>query len=244
MNESAGAPAPDAAPAQDARPATTAKELVERAAGIGVLVTSAQAAKMLAYLDRILEINKSLNLTAVRDREDAVVRHILDSLTAVEAWTSLTKTLSPRTYIDLGTGGGFPGAILAAAWPETRCLLVDQTGKKLKAVADAAAAAGIDNIEVLHARGSQMRKLFPRTRGAFELATARAVAPVEEIISEVISSVGPRGWIFAMKGPEPPADELAAGEATAVKFGFEPYPIRHTNVPSLERRTILVYRSR
>lgn len=197
---------------------------------------------MLAYLDRILAINEHVNLTAVRDREDAVVRHILDSLTVLPAWRAATGREAPRQFLDLGTGGGFPGAVLAAAWPGARGLLVDGTAKKLRAVEEAAYVAGIANAEVLHARGVEVPSRRPDCLGAFDLAVARAVGPAAELLREVAPLVSRDGVFLAMKGPDPEAAEVAEASRTAARLGFRELPAVRSAVPGLEARTILAYR--
>jgi 16S rRNA (guanine527-N7)-methyltransferase len=239
--ETSGAGGSEGAPSA---PATTPETLLARAAGLGVTLTPDQGTALLRYLDVILEINRGINLTAVRDREDGVVRHLLDSLSIVPVWRELAGTAAPRTLLDVGTGGGFPGAVLACVWPEAKCLLIDGTGKKVRAVADALSAAGIGNAETMQVRASQLPALRPDTRGAFELATARAVAPAEELLRETRHLIASRGFLFAMKGPEPPREEIVAGEAEARRCGLNPLSPRTTNVPGLERRTVLVYRRR
>lgn len=190
----------------------------------------------------MLEINQTLNLTAVRDREEAIVRHLLDSLSVLPAWKAIAGTAAPRRFLDLGTGGGFPGAVLAAAWPESRSLLVDSTGKKVRAVADALAAAGIANAEPFQCRGEQMPALRPQAVGRFDLCIARAVASADVLVRELAPFLAPGGFLVAMKGPEPPADEVAAAERDARRLRLEPRPRRHSEIPGLERRTFLVWR--
>jgi len=97
----------------------------------------------------------------VRDRDDAVVRHLLDSLSVVRVWREVAGTDAPRRFLDVGTGGGFPGAVLAVAWPASYGTLIDSTGKKVRAVADALGAAGIRNAEALQCRAEQMHSVRP-----------------------------------------------------------------------------------
>lgn len=222
---------------------TTPESLVERARGIGVEMSADRAAALLRFLDRILEINRELNLTSIRDREDAVVRHILDSLTLVPVWREVTGRDAPRTFLDLGTGGGFPGAALAAAWPQSRGLLIDATGKKVRAVAEALAAAGIANAETLHVRGKDLGRADPTTRGAFDLVAARAVGQTPDILAEVRPLLAPGGIVCAMKGPTPPAEEVAAAERAAQRLRLRRLPPFRPDVPGLDRRTVLVYRA-
>ncbi|MCE9637186.1 MAG: class I SAM-dependent methyltransferase [Planctomycetes bacterium] len=207
----------------------------------------ATATKLLAYLDRVLEINQTLNLTAVRDREDAIVRHILDSLTLVPVWREVTGRDAPKWFLDLGTGGGFPGAVLAAVWPKSRALLIDSTGKKVRAVDDALKVSGIarasaPSVETLHARGVEVPSQVPRARRGIDLCVARAVGPAFGLVREMAPLLAPGGVILLMKGPEPPAEEIAAGEREATDRGLVTLPIRTTRVEGLETRTVLVYR--
>ena len=102
----------------------------------------------------MLDENTRINLTGVRDREDAIVRHLVDSLSVVSVWHRIAGPTAPRRVLDVGTGGGFPGAVLAVAWPRTEVLLIDGTGKKIRAVARCLEAAGIDNAEALPAGGA------------------------------------------------------------------------------------------
>lgn len=170
------------------------------------------------------------------------MRHLLDSLSVVPLWRELAGTPAPRRFLDLGTGGGFPGAVLAAAWPESRSLLVDSTGKKVRAVADALAVAGIVNAEPFQCRGEQMPALRPKALRKFDLCVARAVAAADVLVREMAPFVAPGGFLVAMKGPEPPADEIAAAEREARHVRLQALPARHSSIPGLERRTFLVWR--
>lgn len=196
---------------------------------------------MLAYLDRVLEINRELNLTAVRDREDAVLRHVLDSLAVVPVWREVSGREAPRRLLDLGTGGGFPGAVLAAAWPSASALLIDGTGKKVRAVADALAAAGIANAEALQCRGADLPKERPEARRSFDLCVARAVGEAAGLVREFAPLVAPGGFVLLMKGPEPPQEEVLAGEREARRRGLRPVEPRTVRVPGLEARRVMVY---
>jgi 16S rRNA (guanine527-N7)-methyltransferase len=188
----------------------------------------------------MLEINKSLNLTSIRDRADAVVRHLLDSLSIIPLWRELAGA-PPRRILDMGTGGGFPGAVLAVAWPSSRVLMIDSTGKKARAVAQCLTAAGIVNATALQARGEQLPALRPDTRRSFDLGVARAVGPAEGLVREFAPLVSPGGRIFLMKGPSTTAEEIAAGEREAKRQGLVCLGARPVDVPGLDRRMVLVY---
>lgn len=180
----------------------------------------------------------------MRDRGDAIVRHLLDSLSVVPIWHAVAGAAPPRRILDLGTGGGFPGAILAVAWPKAHVLMIDGTGKKVRAVTQCLAAAGITNAEALQTRGADLPKLRPISRGAFDLCVARAVGQADALVREFAPLVAPGGRIFLMKGPNTPADEIAAGDGEARRAGLAPEASQSSQVPGLERRLMLVYRKR
>lgn len=215
--------------------------LREGADALGVLLDGAQTRTLLAYLDAVLDENTRLNLTAVRDRDEAVVRHLLDSLSLVPLWHAVAGEEPPARLLDVGTGGGFPGAPLAVVWPTTRALLIDGTGKKVHAVERCLAAAGIGNAEPLQTRAVQLHSVHEHARGSFDLVVARAVGRAAKVLDEVARLPAPGGRVFLMKG-QPGEDELAEARATARRRRLEEKPVRHTHVTGLARRAVLIYR--
>ena len=143
------------------------------AAGIGAEISLDCAARLLAYLDAMLAENEHVNLTAVRDRETAVLFHALDSVALVRA--SLDE--APEKALDLGTGNGFPGVAIACVHPRAHVVLMDRTLKKLKAIERALAAAGFDaaRFETIQVDASEAPA--HGYRSAFDLITTRAVGP-------------------------------------------------------------------
>ena len=160
-------------PAREERPPmTTPEELKDLAQGIGCDVSEEQAALLLGYLDAMLDENTRVNLTAVREREDAVRLHALDSLALGAAW----EGPPPSRCLDIGTGNGFPGVAAACLYPDAEVLLIDRTRKKVDAIQRALATAGIDTSRV---RTEQLDAAEAPSRGlkhTFDLITTRAVA--------------------------------------------------------------------
>ncbi len=223
----------------------TAPRLLDAGAeALGVPLSPEQVARLLAYLDAMLEVNRHLNLTSIRDRDEAVVRHLLDSLSVVPVWHAVAGAAPPRRLLDLGTGGGFPGVPLAVVWPETDALLVDGTGKKARAVAACLESTGIGNAEALQARGEQLHAIRKDTAGAIDLCVARAVSRADGVVRNTRRLIAPGGCIFVMKGPTVDDEERVKAEKAARGAGLAPEPPQHTNVPGLERRTVLVYAKR
>ena len=181
------------------------------------------ADKLLSYLDMVLERNEHINLTAVRDRDEAIVKHVLDSL----AICDLPEYKAAKTVIDVGTGAGFPGALLAIVSPEKEFTLLDSTLKRLRVIDEFAAALGISNLKTVHARAEEINRK-PEYSGAFDLCVSRAVANLDTLSKWCLPFVRKGGSFIAYKG-ENYNEELEGANKTLRKLGgrldrVEAYP--------------------
>ena len=168
------------------------------------------ADKLIAYLDMVLERNEHINLTAVRDRDEALIKHVLDSLEIVD----LPEYIEAQTVIDVGTGAGFPGALLAIVSPDKEFVLLDSTLKRLKVIDEFAGALGITNLRTVHARAEEISKK-PEYNSIFDLCVSRAVADLEKLSGWCLPFVKKGGSFVAYKG-ENYGDELKRA-STALK---------------------------
>ena len=181
------------------------------------------ANKLLSYLDMVLERNEHINLTAVRDKDEAIVKHVLDSL----AICDLPEYKSAKTVIDVGTGAGFPGALLAIVSPEKEFILLDSTLKRLRVIDEFADALGISNLKIVHARAEEINRKQEYS-GAFDLCVSRAVADLDTLSKWCLPFVRKGGYFIAYKG-ENYAEELERAGKTLRKLGskvdhIEAYP--------------------
>lgn len=163
--------------------------LVRKAKALGVEINEQQADEVLAYLDAMLQTNEHINLTAVRDPEAAVVLHALDSLAFGLA------NLTPHHVLDLGTGNGFPGVGVAALHPHATVVLMDKTGKKIRAIGACLVSAELARIETIQMDGSQAPTLRKDFRHGFDLLTARAVARPGQVATMAQPLVRPGGHL-------------------------------------------------
>ncbi|MBQ6439273.1 MAG: 16S rRNA (guanine(527)-N(7))-methyltransferase RsmG [Mogibacterium sp.] len=154
-----------------------------------------KASALLAYLDLVLERNEHINLTAVRDRDEALVKHVLDSL----ALTALPEYKEAEKIIDVGTGAGFPGALLAIVSPEKEFTLLDSTLKRLRVIDEFAETLNISNLRTVHARAEEISKK-PGYSEAFDLCVSRAVANLEKLSGWCLPFVRKGGSFIAYKG--------------------------------------------
>ena len=162
-----------------------------------------KTATLLAYLDLVLVRNEHINLTAVRDRNEALVKHVLDSL----AIADLPEYRDAETIIDVGTGAGFPGALLAIVDPEKEFTLLDSTLKRLKVIDEFAQTLNISNLRTVHARAEEISRK-PEYSQAFDICVSRAVANLEKLSGWCLPFVRKGGFFIAYKG-ENYEEELA-----------------------------------
>lgn len=196
--------------------------------------------RLLSYLDMVLERNEHINLTAIRDRDEALVKHVEDSL----AITSLPEYEEAKTVIDVGTGAGFPGALLAIVSLDKEFVLLDSTLKRLKVIDEFAEKLGIDNLRTVHARAEEISRK-PEFDQAFDLCVSRAVANLEKLAGWCLPFVKRGGSFVSYKG-ENYAEELeGAGKALARYKGKVDRVVGYTEAsPSISSHVLIVIRKR
>jgi len=164
-------------------------------AELGLDLSEAQQQKLLAFRDLLLKWNKTYNLTALRDPEQAISHHLLDSL-------AILPHVGDGPLLDVGSGGGLPGIPLAIARPELSVSMVDTVQKKATFLQQAAIELGLKNVAAHHARVEQMN-------GQYAQISSRAFAEIGLFISLTRHLLAPGGRWLAMKGVRPD-DELKA----------------------------------
>lgn len=161
----------------------------------GLVFDREQMRQFERFHDELLIWNKRINLVSRQDLDNIYERHILHSLAILKY-----ATIPPRARcMDVGTGGGFPGIPLKIALPEISMLLVDSIGKKIKTTGMLAKHTGLRKLEAVQARAETLAD-EPRYRKAFDVITARAVAPLVQLVSWVEMLVKPGGRILCLKG--------------------------------------------
>ncbi len=192
----------------------------------------ALSAPLLDYLALLLRWNKTYNLTAVRDPQEMVSKHLLDSL----AMHPFVEDIAARggNLADLGTGAGLPGIPLAIVKPRLRVTLVESAGKKARFMREAIRQLGLRDARVAEARIEAVAE-----PGEYDAITARALATLPLIIELGGHLLKPDGCLLAMKGVYP-ADEIAA-----LPEGWAVRDVHPLTVPGLdaERHLIVVGRT-
>lgn len=157
---------------------------------MGLSLEGAMEEKLLAYLALLQKWNKAYNLTAIRDMDQMVIRHLLDSL-------SLKPYINASPVLDVGTGAGLPGIPLAICLPHLSFVLLDSNSKKTRFLNQAKIELGLDNIEVIHSRVEDYQPSEP-----FQIITCRAFAALNTILDRTQHLVTSTTRLLAMKGKE------------------------------------------
>ncbi len=177
------------------------------------------------HMRLLLAWTAAVNLTAIRDPEEAARLHVLDSLAALP----LLRARGVRRVLDIGSGGGFPGIPLAAALSADRTLLVDSVGKKVRFLTTVIAATGLAGRAAAEAARAESLAHTPGDRGAWQAVTARAVASLAELVEIGLPLVAPGGVLIAwkardldaeMSGARPVLRALGAGRVEVIDVGL------------------------
>lgn len=183
-------------------------------AALGTTLPGDAVARLLDYRELLERWNAAYNLTAVRDAQEMVSRHLVDSL-------AIAPFVEGKTLADLGTGPGLPGIPLAIATPEREVLLVDSNGKKVRFLREAIRSLKLGNVKAVQSRVEDVE-------GSFDCITARAFASLADMLGWGGHLLAPGGVWLAMKGKHP------AEELDGVPEGFRIEAIHVLSVPGVE----------
>ena len=190
------------------------KAMLERAAAAGIPLNMEQAEKFETYHRMLIEANVRFNLTRVPDDEaEAIDRNYLDCIAPL----AIGLPAAHASLIDVGSGAGFPGIPLAICLPETRIVLMDSLGKRVEFLESVIGELQL-NAQAVHLRAEDGARK-PEYREAFDLATARAVAPLNLLCEYLLPFVKPGGRMLALKGPGLDEEVAAAENALSILGG-------------------------
>ena len=189
---------------------------------IGVACPSATREQLVAYLILLCKWNRAYNLTGVRDAPEMVERHVLDSL-------SVLPWVYGGQLLDVGSGAGLPGMLLAIARPEMHCVLLDASTKKTRFMQQAVFELGLNNVDVARARIEDYR---PPTR--FTTVVSRAALKLGRLLRDTREMLERDGRVLSMQGTVP-RKELAELALPARTMALEPL-----SVPNAAARHLII----
>ncbi len=194
---------------------------------LGLSLSDAQVQHLLDYMALIQKWNKVYNLTALRDPADMLTHHLLDSLTAIAPLHRHTQG-QPTRVLDVGSGGGLPGVVLAICMPELNVTCVDTVAKKAAFVQQVAVSLKLPNLRGLHARVESLAD-------PYQVICSRAFASLPDFVTWSRSALAEGGVWMAMKGKHPQEEIDALPEDVKV-FHVEPL-----KVPGLDVERCMVW---
>lgn len=196
---------------------------------LDLALTDVQVAQLLGYLDWIGKWNRVYNLTAVRDPGAMLVQHLLDSLAVVRPLLARCGgSVEGLRLLDVGSGGGLPGVVLAIACPGLSVTCVDTVAKKALFVQQVAAALRLPNLKGLHARVENVVETH-------DVVCSRAFASLVDFVTWSARALAPQGVWMAMKG-KLPSDEIAVLPPHVQVFHVEPL-----EVPGMDAERCIVW---
>jgi len=171
-------------------------DLKIQASSIGINLSENQIEQFKTYADVLIETNKIMNLTAITELGDVIEKHFLDSLLLFKLFDFKNSSL-----LDIGSGAGFPGVVLAIVEPTLNVTVLDATAKKIRFLQGLCEKLGLSNVNFINSRVEDLRK----QRESFDYATARAFASLNTLIEVGIPLIKVHGKLVSMKSAK--ADE-------------------------------------
>lgn len=197
-------------------------------AQLALEATDAQTDTLLAYLALLGRWNAHYNLTAVRDPAQMLTQHLADCLAVITPLRRETGA-APARLLDVGSGGGLPGVVIAILDPQIDVTCIDTVGKKAAFVQQAAGELGLRNLHAQHARVEQT------TAAPFDVITSRAFASLIDFTALTRRHVNQRSVWMAMKG-KTPTDELSA-----LPSDVDVFHVEQLTVPNLAAERCIVW---
>ena len=210
--------------------------LIEQAEICKIKIAPPLAEAFQIYLEQLLEWNEKINLTAVTDPKEAVMKHFIDSL-------YLTKFVdfSGKNLIDVGSGAGFPGIPLKLFEPSLSVTLLDSLQKRLRVLDNICQRLQIETKQI-HGRAEECGQNL-ELRGKFDLVSARAVAQLPLLCEYCLPFLKRGGLFCAMKGPQP-QKEIESAQHALKELGAEVEAVKKYSLPDGEGRSLILIRQK
>ncbi len=200
------------------------KDLQQGAQALGLNLSEEALNLLLKYQDALVLWNKAYNLTAIREPKEMLVKHLLDSL-------SILNDLPEGRLLDIGTGGGMPGMIIALCQPERQCVLLDANGKKIRFLKQFIADLKLQNVIAVQTRVENTDSI--KELGQFDVITSRAFASLTDFVNASKPYMHQDSIIASMKGLIP-EEEV---EAFKTQFKIDIVALK---VPRLDEQRHLI----
>ena len=206
------------------------EEFVNNLKDLNIEIDDDKLNKLDIYYNYLIEYNNHTNLTAITDKKDVYLKHFYDSLTIVKSIDLSTI----NTLIDVGTGAGFPGMVLAIMYPNIKVTLLDSNNKRINFLNELKNRLGITNVETIHERS----EIYAKThKDMYDIVTARAVKNMKELTELCLPLVKVNGYFIPLKGNI--EDELDNSKDIISKINGSIEDIITFNLPNGDSRNII-----
>lgn len=210
-------------------PAVLRPALEAVAGALGLKLSERQTDTLLGFIDLLQRWNATYNLTAVRDPAQMLTQHLADCLAIIPPLRAHLAEVPARRLLDVGSGGGLPGVVIATMLPDLDVTCVDTVGKKAAFVRQVAGELSLRNLRAEHSRVETL------VTPAFEIITSRAFASLADFVSLTGGLLAPGGAWMAMKGKSPDA------EVAALPAGVTVFHVEQLEIPGLDAERCLVW---
>ena len=208
--------------------------IINKLTAEGIKITDVQCDKLYRFYEMVIEKNKVMNLTAITDYEEFVIKHFVDSLMIAK----VMDMTGAMTVLDIGTGAGFPGVPVKIVYPETTVLLLDSLNKRLNFLNEVIEELGLKDITTIHSRAEELQAKG-EYRESFDLCVSRAVAALPTLSEYCLPYVKPGGKFVAYKAVG--ADEEIEASKTAIRvLGGEIKETAHFTIKDTDYTRVLI----
>ncbi len=209
-------------------------KMIELSKKIDISLTETQIKKFFEYMQLLLEWNKKINLTAITEVDDIILKHFIDSLTVIKYIKESDK------IIDVGTGAGFPGIPVGIINLDADITLLDSLNKRINFLNEVCNKLDLKNIKTIHGRAEDFGQNID-TRDKFDIAVSRAVANMTTLVEYLIPFVKVGGHAICMKGPEID-EELSKANFAIKELGGQVEKVEKFVLPNadIERNIVII----
>lgn len=207
-------------------------KILKKIEQIGLNITDEQIKQFYNYMNLLLKWNEEVNLTAITDPDDIILKHFIDSLT-------IAKNIEDNAKIaDVGTGAGFPGLPLKILKPKTEMVLIDSLNKRIKFLNNVIDFNNVANICAVHARAEEIGH-NKKYRQQFDVVTSRAVAKLNVLLEYMMPLVKIGGKCICLKGPNI-EEELKEAENAINILGGKINNVEKITLPDSDNKRTIV----
>lgn len=209
-------------------------ELIEKAKKINIEISQEKANKFFDYMNLLIEWNEKINLTAIVEPKEIILKHFIDSLIIFK------DIKEGMNFIDIGTGAGFPGMPIAILQDKCNVTLLDSLNKRINFLKELKDKIEIDNVEIIHSRAEDFGK-NEKYREKYDIAVSRAVAPLNILLEYMLPTIKVGGICICMKSSKV-EDEINIAENACSILGGKILNVEQVILPNtdIERKNIII----